>query len=463
MGKIFGGSGKQTQTSTSAPWKEAQPYLKDIYAEAQSLYDKGTPDFWGGTALAGLTPEMQTAMGAIWNRASAGNPLLPGAQASTDLIASGGAYGMNPAYDFLTGLVNGPGGNPVTGYATNLMNTAGTNPALQYLTAEASGANLGNNPFLDAMYQRGAGQLTDTFRKTTVPALQSDYALSGRYGSNAMKTALQDQQSRAVDAASDLATKIYGGAYESDRSRQAQAAQGLTGAYAQDIASRIGAGQFLSGIYDTDLQRKLYGSQQLGQLGQQDIGNILQASGMAPALGAADYQDLQQLLAMGQYGQDRTQAEHDLERQRFEYGENAPYDWLAKYANLIYANPGSSGYGTQTTTQKSGGGGFGSILGGILGLGSTVLGMPGVGAGVSAMFSDRRVKTGARKVGTLDNKLPVYLYRYKWGGPPMIGVMAQDVEKVNPDAVDSVWGIKTVDYEKAVSSPANSNTARKRA
>ena len=42
-----------------------------------------------------------------------------------------------------------------------------------------------------------------------------------------------------------------------------------------------------------------------------------------------------------------------------------------------------------------------------------------------------RVKTDVSQVGTLDNNLPVYAYRYLWGGPMRIGVMAQDVERSN--------------------------------
>lgn len=66
------------------------------------------------------------------------------------------------------------------------------------------------------------------------------------------------------------------------------------------------------------------------------------------------------------------------------------------------------------------------------------------------LFSDERVKHEIRQVGTLHNGLPVYAYRYKWGGPTQLGVMAQDVEKVNPEAVIEVEGIKMVNYDMAV-------------
>lgn len=67
------------------------------------------------------------------------------------------------------------------------------------------------------------------------------------------------------------------------------------------------------------------------------------------------------------------------------------------------------------------------------------------------MASDERLKTDISRVGTLDNGLPVYAYRYKAGGPSHIGVMAQDVALFRPEAVavmDS--GYLGVDYAKAV-------------
>jgi hypothetical protein len=275
------------------------------------------------------------------------------------------------------------------------------------------------------------------YRETDIPALQSDYAMSGRTGSRAHAQALANAKGTVDEQASDLATKIYGGAYGQDRALQAQAAQGLSGAYTSDINARLGAGQFLQGVYDADLQRQLYGAQQLGQIGQQDLSTILSAAQAAPGMAQADYADLDRLLGVGQYTTQRGQSELDLERQRYEYGQQAPYNWLTQYANLIYGNPGSTGYGTSTQTTKGGGGLFGNLLGSAASLGSL-------------FTSDRRVKKNVRRVGTLDNSLPVYAYNFISGGPTMIGVMAQDVEKRDPGAVHDIWGIKRVDYDRAV-------------
>ena len=61
-------------------------------------------------------------------------------------------------------------------------------------------------------------------------------------------------------------------------------------------------------------------------------------------------------------------------------------------------------------------------------------------------LSDRRAKEDITQVGMLDNGLPVYTFRYKGDPTIQMGVMAQDVEKVNPDAVAEINGVKHVNY-----------------
>jgi hypothetical protein len=64
----------------------------------------------------------------------------------------------------------------------------------------------------------------------------------------------------------------------------------------------------------------------------------------------------------------------------------------------------------------------------------------------SAIGSDIRIKENIRKVGMTDGGLPVYIYNYIGDNLTHMGVMAQDVEKVNPDAVTEMNGYKAVYY-----------------
>lgn len=90
--------------------------------------------------------------------------------------------------------------------------------------------------------------------------------------------------------------------------------------------------------------------------------------------------------------------------------------------------------------------GFGPSVQGAMG------GIQGIGQMGTALaaFSDRRLKEDIERVGQLDNGLPVYRFRYRDGGPVIIGLMADDVEKVAPEAVGERNGFKTVRYDVAV-------------
>ena len=81
----------------------------------------------------------------------------------------------------------------------------------------------------------------------------------------------------------------------------------------------------------------------------------------------------------------------------------------------------------------------GGMLGGLFQLGGT-LGSAGI------MASDERVKENIKKVGKTDDGQNLYSFNYKGGGPIQIGLMAQEVEKKKPEAVEEIGGIKHVNY-----------------
>jgi hypothetical protein len=72
--------------------------------------------------------------------------------------------------------------------------------------------------------------------------------------------------------------------------------------------------------------------------------------------------------------------------------------------------------------------------------------MSGIGsmAGAGMMMSDRRYKTDIRRIGETAGGTPLYTFRYIFGGPKFIGVMADEV----PHAVTKIAGISFVDYSK---------------
>lgn len=81
----------------------------------------------------------------------------------------------------------------------------------------------------------------------------------------------------------------------------------------------------------------------------------------------------------------------------------------------------------------------------------------GTGATLAAaalMASDKRLKENLKPVGKLDNGLKVYVGNYKeetgLDTTPQLFLLAQEVEKKNPEAVGEKGGYLAVNYKKAV-------------
>lgn len=138
------------------------------------------------------------------------------------------------------------------------------------------------NPYLDQMYGQAADQVSSRVNST--------FSGAGRYGSGAHAQAL-------TEGLGDMATQMYGGAYNTNQ------------------------------------------------------GNKLQALGMAQSYGNQDYTDASQLLNAGQVLQDQNQNNLDFGYQQYQDAENDPYKKLAAMSGVFGSNLGSG-----STTQQTGGG-----------------------------------------------------------------------------------------------------------
>lgn len=79
-----------------------------------------------------------------------------------------------------------------------------------------------------------------------------------------------------------------------------------------------------------------------------------------------------------------------------------------------------------------------------------LFGLLGTGLTAGIKYSDRRLKTDIRRVGRLDNGLPVYAYKMRGSNVTEIGLMADEVEQMAPEAVfEQPNGFKMVDYRIA--------------
>jgi hypothetical protein len=109
------------------------------------------------------------------------------------------------------------------------------------------------------------------------------------------------------------------------------------------------------------------------------------------------------------------------------------------YAGLVQQN-----YQNQTSAYQQQMQNRNQLLGGILGLGGSIA-KAGIG------FSDRRLKRDIRWLQTGRNGLGIYSFRYLNDNLLQVGLMADEVERVRPEAVITMPnGFKAVDYGKAL-------------
>jgi hypothetical protein len=169
--------------------------------------------------------------------------------------------------------------------------------AQQQQLSTIQGQNLGLNPFFSNALQGAAGVATTQFQDA-LKDIASQSSQAGRYGSGAMA----DLQSRASKNLADTLTNKAG-----ELAYQNYAAE--RGAQERAIAS-------------------------------------------APQMAQADYQDIQQLLNVGQTAEDYQRQALESDISRFEFEQNLPYTKLQSYLSAAYGAP----MGQVSTTKSSGGG-----------------------------------------------------------------------------------------------------------
>jgi hypothetical protein len=262
------------------------------------------------------------------------------------------------------------------------------------------------NPYFQKALAAGFRPQNEQFMQEVVPGLDGRFAGAGRYGSGA-HTGTTD---RAVDslnrAQADAAAKASSSAYDAERSRMLNAAG--------------------------------------------------TAAGLFPQLQAADYQDIN---AMGQAGAgwDRyNQSLIDSDIARYNYNANKDWNYINRYlASLNAGYPGGEMNGTvrgsaMPSTNPS------------ADMWNTIFKGAGVGLSALSMFgaSDRRLKEDITPVGALNDGQTVYSYRYKGDPRTQIGLLAQEVERVHPDAVTRhPSGYRMVDYRRATRSARSGQAA----
>ena len=166
-----GGQTTTTQQVNTGPWQNQQPFLNNMFGEAQRIYDKGAPQFYPNTSVAQFSQPQWDALGQIKGM-GAQSPLIPSANNLADKTMSGGF--LDPS----------------------------------------------SNPWLKNTFNAGAEDVTRAYQTATAPQTAAGFSGMGRYGSPGYRLASESNQMALGKTLNNLATDVYGGNYQRERDRQ---------------------------------------------------------------------------------------------------------------------------------------------------------------------------------------------------------------------------------------------------
>lgn len=336
-----GGSNTQTTTGTSAPWKDAQPFLKQIYGGAQDAYESGEGfKYYPDSTVVPFASQTQNALGQIENLAGQGNPMAQAASTqATDILNSGGMSdwqrgALDKTYDIAQG---------------NRQITAASDNLGGYASGDY--VNGGSDAF-NAALDRQAGKLaTDVNRSVDMMGRGGSV-----YHSNALAESLGDFRQNAM--LQELARQ---------ERNQMQAVGMLGQEQGANLSNMVGAGS------------------QINAAGNQAMGQVAQFAGLAPNIYESQFQPAERLASVGAQYEDQSTRELQDDINRYNTEQQEPWSQLAAY-NALLGGAGQLGSQKTESVQKPTnylGGAAGGALGGAQ-IGST-FGMPWLGAGLGGL------------------------------------------------------------------------------
>lgn len=247
LGKMraFGGGGGGSSTSSSKivyP-DEIKPLLSNVAQLSTDLYNKPWQSY-DSQRYADLNDTQQQALQGIQDRASGGSELWSQAQSG-----------------------------------------------LQQMLGDQQ------NPYLDQQVANAQKSVVDSYNLTTKPQMESAMVGSGSFGNSGLQQMQQQSQNQLQQNLGNVATEMYGNAYNTNQA------------------------------------------------------NKLQALGMAQGFANQDYIDLDKILGAGNTYQDQAQNNADFNYEQWQSQQDDPYKKLQAMTGVMTGTAGST-----TTTKQSGGG-----------------------------------------------------------------------------------------------------------
>ena len=238
-----GGGGSSTSNSSIQYPDEIKPLLSNVAQLSTDLYNKSWQGY-DGQRYADLNGTQQQALQGIQDRAGGGSELWKQAQSG-----------------------------------------------LQSMMGDQT------NPYLDQQVANAQKSVVDSYNLTAKPQMESAMVGSGSFGNSGLQQMQQQSQSQLQQNLGNVASEMYGNAYNTNQS------------------------------------------------------NKLAALGMAQGFANQDYTDLGQMLNAGNAYQDQAQNNADFNYEQWQQQQDDPYKKLQAMTGVMSGTAGSS-----TTTKQSGGG-----------------------------------------------------------------------------------------------------------
>ena len=435
-------SGASKSTTTAAPWKIQEKYLKGGFEKAAHLLDRGAPKYYGGKTLAGFTPEERQAQAGIMNTAKSAAVKKLGSDARAQLAKT---YNLS---DRLAGQATRIGqrgvsdartrANKLGAYGTGAMNYGKV--AMQRGMTQGQYSNI--TPFQSSQLKDMLAGKVNVDQLNPVLASRKRDIMSQLEGPQGMLAQIRQKTLGYQPGGGSRGDIVTGMAAKEATQRLMDESKGMyADAYAQAQQRRLPAGQM---ALDAQLAAQQLGMQG-GQLGlgagglaQQGYGTGLQGVGAAGqagqlGLGAVDrmpgvmnamYDRFGRMQGVGAQKRAMTQEGYNQAMAKYNYNQNKDMQHLQNYMANI-----SGQYGGSTTSNPS-----------------PLSSMGQLAALFQGFKSDIRAKENIVPEATHWKGFNVYTFNYIGDDIPRRGVMAQEVERTRPDAVYEIDGVKHVAY-----------------
>jgi len=257
MGGLFGGGGSSGNTTTvqkADPWSGQQPYLTDLFAQAQNLQNNYSPQYYPNNQVAGLNPDQVYATNTLFN------------------TAANGTDPFNAASQNITAAANGAYTNPTL---NDFNSSQGT--IQNYLSGNMLSSG---NPYFQSMANEVIGQV--------MPQITGSFTNGGRMDSGlATRAASQG----ATDALGSIANQDY------MQGQQNQlAAAGLAGSNTANAQNNEIKADLIAPSYDAQTMQNLQTALGAGGVYQGQDQNVINA-----AINAYNYNQMLPYNQLGLY------------------------------------------------------------------------------------------------------------------------------------------------------------------